>query len=111
MNDIINGLSSDVLNEDSLREKCNGSENMDDNIKNGFQKNESSQDMNGKDVSFSIGSSGPNTTISEMKDTMSNGSESKQNPVSSHNQTRYVLVLKTSISYKKKKLLLVFKTI
>ena len=92
MNDIINGLSSDVLNEDSVREKCNGSENTDDMIKNGFQKNEAFQEMNGKDVvSFSIGSSGPNTTISEMKDTMSNGSESKQNPVASHNQTRYFL--------------------
>ncbi len=88
MNDIINGLSSDVLNKDSLREKCNGSENIDDMIKNGFQKNESSQDMNGRDLNFSIGSSGPNTTISEMKDTLSNGSESKQKPVSTHNQTR-----------------------
>ena len=75
---MVNGLSSDVLNEDSIREKCNGIENKDKIIENGFSNKQTSQNTYDKDI-FSIGSSGPNTTISELKDVTLYGNESKQN--------------------------------
>ena len=88
LNEIVNGLSSDVLNEDSLREKCNEIMNKTKIAENGIQKNESSHDTNGRDISFSIGSSGPNTTTSDLKDVTLNGSENQEIPIVSNDKSR-----------------------
>ena len=85
---MVNGISSDMLNEESLREKCNEIINKTKIAENGIQKNESFQDTNSRDVSFSIGSSGLNTTISELKDAIINGNENNETPVASNRKNR-----------------------